>query len=307
VCLLMTLGCSRPTAPSLSLDELADRYVRLVLAAGAHDPRSVDAFYGPPEWQVAATRQGASLTKLRSEASDLWQRLRRARAGEESRLRYLDRQIVALATRLQMLSDGPLEFDEEAARLFGMIPPPVAENRLEPLVKELDSILPGPGPLTARLESFDRRTAIPPERLPRLVEAALNACRSRTLALMQLPQGERVTVAFVRHQPWAAYARYKGRFETLIEINDAMPRRPDEVLDLMCHEGYPGHHAQYTLVESKLVNERGWRERQVQALFSPASAEVASRAAPIRAASTKAAAIAIIIATVAAASGRVSR
>ncbi len=30
---------------------LAERYVRLVLAVGQHDPDFVDAYYGPPEWK----------------------------------------------------------------------------------------------------------------------------------------------------------------------------------------------------------------------------------------------------------------
>ncbi len=33
------------------MSPLAERYVRLVLAVGQHDPDFVDAYYGPPEWK----------------------------------------------------------------------------------------------------------------------------------------------------------------------------------------------------------------------------------------------------------------
>ena len=33
---------------------IAERYVKLVLAMGEHDADYVDAYYGPPEWREAA-------------------------------------------------------------------------------------------------------------------------------------------------------------------------------------------------------------------------------------------------------------
>ena len=34
------------------MNALAERYVKLVLALGQHDPDYVDAYYGPPEWRT---------------------------------------------------------------------------------------------------------------------------------------------------------------------------------------------------------------------------------------------------------------
>src|SRR5947199_2338491 len=34
-----------------SANEIAEAYVKLVLAMGQHDPDYVDAYYGPPEWK----------------------------------------------------------------------------------------------------------------------------------------------------------------------------------------------------------------------------------------------------------------
>ena len=46
---LTAAGCSRN--PS-EMNSLAERYVKLILAIGEHDPNYVDAFYGPPEWKA---------------------------------------------------------------------------------------------------------------------------------------------------------------------------------------------------------------------------------------------------------------
>ena len=50
-----------------------------------------------------------------------------------------------------------------------------------------------------------------------------------------------------------------------------MPIWIDRAIDLACHEGYPGHHLYYALLERELVRGRGWPEFQVYPLFSPQS------------------------------------
>ena len=42
------------------MDDLAEHYVKLVLAVGVHDADYVDAYYGPPEWREAATARAAA-------------------------------------------------------------------------------------------------------------------------------------------------------------------------------------------------------------------------------------------------------
>jgi hypothetical protein len=43
------------------------------------------------------------------------------------------------------------------------------------------------------------------------------------------------------------------------------------VIDLGCHEGYPGHHAYNMLLERNLARGRGWVEYMVYPLYSPQS------------------------------------
>jgi hypothetical protein len=40
------------TGHPMTMNQVAERYVRLVLALGQHDADYVDAYYGPPEWRT---------------------------------------------------------------------------------------------------------------------------------------------------------------------------------------------------------------------------------------------------------------
>ena len=40
-----------PVIAATNINEIAEAYVKLVLAIGQHDPDYVDAYYGPPEWK----------------------------------------------------------------------------------------------------------------------------------------------------------------------------------------------------------------------------------------------------------------
>ena len=51
------------------MNDLAERYVRLVLAVGQHDADYVDAYYGPPEWRAAAETRKAPLPEIDADAA----------------------------------------------------------------------------------------------------------------------------------------------------------------------------------------------------------------------------------------------
>src|SRR5262245_54422839 len=53
------------------LRDVAERYVRLVLAVGQHDGDYVDAYYGPPEWRKDAEAQKTGLPEIDTRAAVL--------------------------------------------------------------------------------------------------------------------------------------------------------------------------------------------------------------------------------------------
>ena len=187
------------------------------------------------------------------------------------RHQYLRRQLQALVSRVDMLSGTKMGFDAESKALYDAVAPHQGEDHYRPVLAELEELLPGPGPLIDRYSAFRDLYVIPTDRLDAVFTAAIDECRRRTLAHMDLPAGEAFTVEYVTGKSWSAYNWYQGQFRSLIQVNRDLPVTIDRALDLACHEGYPGHHVYNALLEQRLVRERGWREFTVYPLLSPQS------------------------------------
>ena len=131
--------------------------------------------------------------------------------------------------------------------------------------------MPGPGPLSARVDAFQDRFAIPAAKLKPVFDAAIAECKARTARHIALPKGERFDMAFVTGKSWSGYNYYLGNATSRIEINTDLPIRIGRAVDLGCHEGYPGHHVLNALLEERLVKGKGWIEFSVYPLYSPQS------------------------------------
>jgi hypothetical protein len=259
------------------MNELAERYVKLVLALGQHDGDYVDAYYGPAEWRTDAETRKWPLEQIDKEAATLQQSLASAApatgADEIVRLRhtYLTTQVSALRTRVAMLSGRKLTFDEESKALYDAVAPINDPSIFEKTLQELGKRLPGSGSVLERYDAFRSTFVIPRERLDATFKAAIDGCRSRTSAHVTLPPGESFTVEYVTNKSWSGYNWYQGQYKSLIQVNTDLPIYVDRAVDLACHEGYPGHHVYNVLLEKNLVRDRGWVEFSVYPLFSPQS------------------------------------
>jgi hypothetical protein len=275
---LCVASCAALTrAQDTTMNTLAERYVRLVLAVGQHDADYVDAYYGPPEWRKEAEAQKLPLPEIGSRAATLSRDMAAALpvpAGDETaqlRRQYLARQLEALRARVSMLTGTKLRFDEESKALYDASAPMHTETDFADVLAQLDSKLPGTAPLIDRYDAFRGRFVIPRERLDAVFRAAIEGCRSRTLQHITLPPGESFTVEYVTGKSWSGYNWYQGNYRSLIQVNTDLPIYVDRAIDLACHEGYPGHHVYNVLLEKNLLRDRGWIEFSVYALFSPQS------------------------------------
>ncbi len=299
----LALGGCAGEGPAVDMNALAERYVKLVLAVGQHDPAYVDAYYGPPEWQETAKSAKRSLSEIDDDAARLVEELGAGRAGKAGeaggagtagesprrpgpfgpgdgsdedelvalRNQYLERQLASMRARISMLSGKTLRFDEESRLLYDAVAPSHPDTYFAGTLAELDRRLPGPGALIDRYDAWRRDFVIPAARLGTVFDAAIAECRARTLKHVELPSTERFTVEYVTNKSWSGYNWYQGEFRSLIQINTDLPIYIDRAIDLACHEGYPGHHVYNALLEKRLVRDRGWVESSVYALFSPQS------------------------------------
>ena len=276
-CVLGFVALLPLTAPAAAdLNPIAESYVKLALALGVHDGDFVDAYFGPPVWQTAAAAEKLPLAAIQERERGLRADLAAldlSGLDEMSRLRheYLTKQLRAMDARIEMLGGKKFTFDEESDVLFDAIAPVNSEEHFRAMVAELERALPGPGTLTERLDGFKKQFIIPPDKLAAVFQAAIKACRERTLPHLALPAGESFTVEYVTNKPWGGYNWYKGNFHSVIQINTDLPIYIDRAVDLAAHEGYPGHHVYNALLEKNLLRDRGWVEFSVYPLFSPQS------------------------------------
>ena len=276
--MILTLIVATGQAQSdADMNELAERYVKLVLAMGQHDGDYVDAYYGPEEWRADAQERQLALDQIGAEAGAILTQLNRTampRGDDELaglRQQYLRRQLEALRTRVRMLEGRALAFDDESSALYDAVAPTHPESYFQDALAQLARALPGQGTLAERYGVFRDDFIIPPDRLDEVFETAITECRRRTLEHVELPTGERFTVEYVTDKSWSGYNWYQGNFRSLIQVNTDLPIYIDRAIDLACHEGYPGHHVYNVLLERHLVRDRGWPEFSVYALFSPQS------------------------------------
>lgn len=271
--MFLAIGAKRPPSP---LDGIAEDYVHLSLEAGEREDGYVDAYYGPKDWAEAAKASPRDVAALRKDARALAARLNAVQPAsltpdDKLRRRFLAAQIKAAETRLAMMAGAKFSFVDEAEGLFAVRPQLKPLASYDPILAQIDAMLPGKEPLWQRVDAYQNRFVIPTDKLDPVMRAAIAECRARSAAHIGMPQQERFELEFVTGKSWSGYNWYKGDAHSLIQVNTDLPVRVDRAVDLGCHEGYPGHHLLNMLLERNLARAKGWVEFTVYPLFSPQS------------------------------------
>ena len=266
---------SGPAAAQDDMAKIARDYVRMVLALGQHDKDYVDAYYGPDDLKKEAEGTKSTLEGITAGVASLQAQVAAVPSGgselERLRHQYLEKQLSAMAARVRILKGERMLFDEESKALYDAVSPSYPDSHYRTVLDKLEKRFPGSGSLVERYDAWRRAFVIPREKLDTVFQAAIGACRQRTLAHVTLPANEHFTVEYVTNKSWSGYNWYQGNFRSLIQVNTDLPIYIDRAIDLACHEGYPGHHVYNALLEQHLVKERGWIEFTVYPLFSPQS------------------------------------
>ena len=272
-------ACATMNREPPSLDVLACEYVATQLAIGEKDPGYVDAYFGPPELAEAAKAQAdmVSLPLLQAQVIALDASLAALPVDpgteEASRVQHLRAMLGAAKVRLRMLRGEKLAFQDEAEGLFGVRPELIDLATLDPILARIDALVPADpnATLGERINTFRDRFIVPADRLAPVIDAAVAECRRRTLEHVELPANERFELSLVTDKPWGGYNYYQGDYHSVIEINTDLPTRLDRVVEVGCHEAYPGHHVYSTLLERDRVNGLGEIEYTVMPLYSPSA------------------------------------
>jgi hypothetical protein len=257
VIVVATSACHRPP------DDPVREYIRLAVALGERDSQSLDYYFGPPDWVADVKSHPPAFSTIAQEAQQL-----AGRVDQE----FLRRQIRAVGARASMLAGRRLTFDEESAEFFDLQHlPETDEQQLEKTRRQIGNLLPGSGSLSKRYDAFERSLIIPEDHVQRVLESAVKECRARTRAHLDFPLGESIETQWVHDRPWSAFSLYQGGFHSRVQWNADLGLTVDRALQLACHETYPGHHVQVTLIDQNLVQVVKRLEFVVQPTFSPQS------------------------------------
>jgi hypothetical protein len=250
-------------------DPVARDYLLLVLRLDRHIPGLVDGYFGPADLndQVDA-EQPRSPARLVDDATALRARLP-AEVAELDRRRWLDAQLVALEAQARARAGDGLPYLEHVSACFDYEPTRTPEGVFDAAAVELDTLLPGAGPLAGRIAAWDDSHTVPVDRVQPVVDALLPDFRRRAAALFGLPEGEGLVVSLVRDQPWSGYNWYDGGRRSRVDLNTDLPIRAADLLSVLPHETYPGHHLEHAWHEAHLVDDLGRMEASVLGINTP--------------------------------------
>jgi len=261
-----------------TVDFIADIYVRLCFQVGRFDADYVDAYFGPDALKKAALAKESekSLEQIKKSADILIFQLKKIPLQDATemfrrRVRNLTRMLQSMTARVDFLAGKKMTFDEESQALYGAVSPIFPAGHYDDILKQLETLLPGSGTLGDRIDAFRRKFVIPREKLDAVFQTAIAEGRKRSKTHIALLENETFDLEYVTGKSWGAYNWFKGGGRSLIQVNTDLPIYIDRAIDLACHEGYPGHHVYYSLIEQKLYKEKGWLETCIYPLFSPLS------------------------------------
>ena len=250
-------------------DPVARDYLLLALRLDQHIPGLVDGYFGPADLKVLVdAEQPRSPAGLVDDAAALRARLP-AEVAELDRRRWLDVQLVALEAQARALAGDGLPYLEHVSACFDYEPTRTPEAVFDAAAAELDALLPGAGPLARPDRRLGRQPHGAGRPRPRVVDALLPDFRRRAAALFGLPEGEGLVVSLVRDQPWSGYNWYDGGLRSRVDLNTDLPIRAADLLAVLPHETYPGHHLEHAWHEAHLVDGLGRMEASILGINTP--------------------------------------
>lgn len=248
---------------------LGREYLEVVLRLGKLVPGWVESYVGPPTLvgAVDASRV-VTANELRARVEELRQRV----GGEEAepdRRAWLGAQLSGISTALLWLGGQRFGYAELFELCHDAPVELVPDERFRQAHALLDSALPGGGDVAARYRSWRDTQLIPRERLHAGLELLSGEMRRRCRESFDLPYGEQVRWELVSNRQWGANANYLGQLQTLIRINADLPISSSRLLEIVCHEAYPGHHCEHVCKDASLLQSAGREELAVYVYPTP--------------------------------------
>ncbi|NVM34232.1 MAG: hypothetical protein HWN81_01470 [Candidatus Lokiarchaeota archaeon] len=246
-------------------------YLLLGLRMGKLIEGFVDAYYGPSELkELVGNEKPPSPKNLLNSCRNLQKKLGDQGFIEE-RVKFLEKILSAIETSLKINLGEEIPYLEKVKRLYDIKPELINDSIFYKLAEKLDSIYQGSGTLIERYNAFKEKHDIPLERLDYTFSQAFKIVRENTYETFPdlFPDSEEISFEFVKDKPWGAYNWYLGDFKSRIDINTDIPVDCVNILKLVTHEAYPGHHTEHAIKEKQLYIEQERFEHSILLILTP--------------------------------------
>ena len=245
----------RPKSPEALMELQAEEFVELATTLGWHRSQEVDSYIGVPSLDMRLKSSAPSMLELEASVKDLLLRVQaNIEFSDSQRSRLFQEKLVRLSMLLSIINTSEVySFKDEVAQLYELAEgedlTQSGDESKDSNLEALDELLPGRGTLSFRVAAFRNQFIIPANKRREVFEAALAECRQRTMAHWDLPTQEKLEIQWTRDVS-AAWHQYDGGFKSTLKMNDLSIGFIHTAIDVACHEGYPGHHAQFVMMEA---------------------------------------------------------
>jgi len=225
--------------------DVGREYLGVVLRLRRLVPAWVESYVGPPELLAAVEAgEAPSIDGVRQAADELAERLC-SEENDRERSAWLLAQLRGISTALRCLAGEQLDYVTLFERCHGAPVALVPDCQFEQAHALLDRALPGNGQIAPRYRAWRDKHLVPVDRLQAALELLAGEMRRLCRERFGLPDDEAVRWELASGKTWAGNAESIGRRQTLVRINTDYPISSHFLLELVCHEAYPGHHTEH--------------------------------------------------------------
>ncbi|MHA1473336.1 MAG: hypothetical protein ACTSQW_09595 [Promethearchaeota archaeon] len=258
------------------ISKFGEAFLLLALRINKHIKGYVDFYYGPENLRQIVDYESLTAPKtLLNDSIDLLKQLG-AKGFDKERIRYIEKLLVAMKTTIEILIGSPISVKDQILRLYDVSLQPINESTLYDLKEDFNEAYKGPGSLEERMKELRIRRKVSESEVFDLFKKALEIVKNRTTELFSnfLPKNETIIIDLIEKKKenevkWSYYNWYLGNYKSRIEVNPSYDIFWSSLLSAAAHEGYPGHHTEFTVKEQYLFCELSQFEHSILLLNSP--------------------------------------
>ncbi|MGF7059926.1 hypothetical protein [Brassicibacter mesophilus] len=248
---------------------LALRIDKLFKKSGDH---FIDAYIGPDELSEIVVKENyKSIGNLMKSASRLIQALPKQNF-ENQRYEFLEKQVQAMEMTLRILNKEKISFNKQVEQCLDIELKWVPEEYFKQGIELYKQGLPGKGDIFNRFDNWNKRNIYSFKNRNEkmiIINSVIDEIRKRTKKVVDLPVEEKVILKMISNKKFGAATWYLGNYSSLMQINEDIPLNVFNLLPVISHELYPGHHTEFCMKEMEYSHAIDYTEHQIAILISP--------------------------------------